>query len=373
MASVHKIASWLSGSLTVGVIAGLAALPFQVVVTELPAAEDGGPRAIRIATPPRPQKAIRKEPVRVADATTTRTDASVTVAAVAPGGDVDHPPESTSASADVYGPPVPAPWSDSEIRAALQECLEILAPLGTDIDVVPASREGVCGTPAALLVRAVGNPRVELQPPATLNCKMTAALHAWVSKTLQPAAKDTFGQPVTHLVGTSAYSCRTRYGLPGEKLSEHAFANAIDIAGFRLAGGRSIDVLSSWGPTERDIAKAKVEAEKAKAQAEAKKGRDDKSEAEVKSDEPFGPPKPADLEPRRNRRQDASFAQNRMALGAGTESERKGPGDQAFVRKLHAGACGTFTTVLGPEANEAHRNHFHFDLAERRRGGAYCQ
>jgi len=28
--------------------------------------------------------------------------------------------------------------------------------------------------------------------------------------------------------------------------------------------------------------------------------------------------------------------------------------------------------VLGPEANEAHRNHFHFDLAHRR-SSAFCQ
>ena len=34
-----------------------------------------------------------------------------------------------------------------------------------------------------------------------------------------------------------------------------------------------------------------------------------------------------------------------------------------FLRRLHKGACGTFGTVLGPDANEAHRNHFHFDLA----------
>ena len=38
-----------------------------------------------------------------------------------------------------------------------------------------------------------------------------------------------------------------------------------------------------------------------------------------------------------------------------------------FLRRLHKGACGIFGTVLGPEANEAHRDHFHLDLAPRRR------
>ena len=43
-----------------------------------------------------------------------------------------------------------------------------------------------------------------------------------------------------------------------------------------------------------------------------------------------------------------------------------------FLRRLHKGACGVFGTVLGPEANEAHRDHFHFDLAHRR-SSAFCQ
>jgi hypothetical protein len=46
--------------------------------------------------------------------------------------------------------------------------------------------------------------------------------------------------------------------------------------------------------------------------------------------------------------------------------------EAAFLRRLHRGACETFSTVLGPDANEAHRNHFHFDLAARKRG-PYCQ
>lgn len=36
------------------------------------------------------------------------------------------------------------------------------------------------------------------------------------------------------------------------------------------------------------------------------------------------------------------------------------------------GACGPFGTVLGPNANAAHRDHFHFDTA-RYRSGSYCR
>lgn len=37
-----------------------------------------------------------------------------------------------------------------------------------------------------------------------------------------------------------------------------------------------------------------------------------------------------------------------------------------FLREIHAAACQIFGTTLGPEANEAHRNHFHVDMAYRR-------
>jgi hypothetical protein len=43
-----------------------------------------------------------------------------------------------------------------------------------------------------------------------------------------------------------------------------------------------------------------------------------------------------------------------------------------FLRAVHASACKTFGTTLGPEANDAHRNHFHFDLAERKTSN-FCE
>lgn len=49
----------------------------------------------------------------------------------------------------------------------------------------------------------------------------------------------------------------------------------------------------------------------------------------------------------------------------------KGPEGAAFLRAAWTSACGPFGTVLGPEANAAHRDHFHFDVAKRR--NAYCE
>jgi hypothetical protein len=42
------------------------------------------------------------------------------------------------------------------------------------------------------------------------------------------------------------------------------------------------------------------------------------------------------------------------------------------LRKLHKAACGPFGTVLGPESDGYHEDHFHFDTA-RYRSGSYCR
>ena len=42
---------------------------------------------------------------------------------------------------------------------------------------------------------------------------------------------------------------------------------------------------------------------------------------------------------------------------------------RAFLRSVHAGACRVFTTVLGPNYDYQHRNHFHLDLARHGRDG----
>lgn len=42
-----------------------------------------------------------------------------------------------------------------------------------------------------------------------------------------------------------------------------------------------------------------------------------------------------------------------------------------FLRSIWRRACGPFKTVLGPESDRHHRNHFHFDVADRR--STFCR
>ncbi len=46
--------------------------------------------------------------------------------------------------------------------------------------------------------------------------------------------------------------------------------------------------------------------------------------------------------------------------------------DGARLRRMWKAACGPFGTVLGPNANRFHLDHFHFDTA-RYRSGSYCR
>ena len=47
-------------------------------------------------------------------------------------------------------------------------------------------------------------------------------------------------------------------------------------------------------------------------------------------------------------------------------------GSRKALRRMHKGACGPFGTVLGPQADRYHLDHFHFDTA-RYRSGSYCR
>ena len=85
-----------------------------------------------------------------------------------------------------------------------------------------------------------------LTPPATLACPLVSALDRWVAEGVQPAAQKWFGTQVATIKQISAYSCRGMVGAGTSHVSEHAFGNALDVAGFVLADGRKITVKDGW-------------------------------------------------------------------------------------------------------------------------------
>ena len=87
---------------------------------------------------------------------------------------------------------------------------------------------------------------VAVKPAATLACPIVSALDRWLADSVQSAAQRWFGARVVEIKQISAYSCRGMNGNSRAHISEHAFGNALDIAGFTLADGRHISVKDGW-------------------------------------------------------------------------------------------------------------------------------
>jgi len=250
-------------------------------------------------------------------------------------------------------PPAPLPpalqkapeWTESEIADAKAECARLLDKITVVTEPLPPAREGACGAPSPRELQSVGESKVRFQPPATLRCPMIAALNTWISDKLQPAAKKSFGSPIVRVLAGS-YSCRNRYGLARAPISEHAFMNAIDISGFVLENGKIIRVSKSWtAPKEEASAETKkpgvahngraktVTVVAVQISASKVGATDAEDKSKTKPDDAKKPEKDATSE---------------------------------FLHLAHDDACEIFGTVLGPDANAAHHDHFHLDMKERK-------
>src|SRR5271169_3658760 len=119
--------------------------------------------------------------------------------------------------------------------------------------IVPASEidgPGICGMTHPLKVSALANGAIVVDKALTIDCPMIPALEAWLDGIVEPDAQTRFGQRVATVKVFGAYSCRGIDNMPGARLSEHAFGNAVDVAGFTLADGRQIDFVHDWKKTD---------------------------------------------------------------------------------------------------------------------------
>jgi hypothetical protein len=255
------------------------------------------------------------------------------------------------ASEPLGPPPPPQTWTAAEITSARAVCGRLITEEKFEFRNLDPIREGTCGAPAPISfaglkievererIKQVVTPpseqekdekdadikspaqsekpkeakevkqvkevkeivkeelEIDFLPAVTVTCPLAAAVERWFREVVLPKAKEHLQDEIVSLVNGAAYNCRTRYNDPGQRISYHAFAEAIDISGFRTTKGDIINVEQHWEGAE---------------------------------------------------------------------------GRSRFLQEVHAGACRIFGTVLGPRANAAHRNHFHFDMAKRR-FSSYCQ
>lgn len=182
--------------------------------------------------------------------------------------------------------PLVVDWQLVEVGRDRGLCKRTILQTGINARQIPDKPfEDGCGWENAVGLLSIAGAQFPARP---LDCEVAAGLAMWMKHVVQPEAQRLFGEPVVRLGNMGTYSCRNIIGTRfwGNRRSQHATANAVDIGSFRLASGKVISVLDHWNVPD-----------------------------------------------------------NRST----------------FLQLVHRGACRYFRVVLGPEYNEAHRNHFHFD------------
>jgi hypothetical protein len=332
--------------------------------------------------------------------------------------------------------PKPNLWSKAEIENARQACIQLLKGLDVVALPVEPFRDGDCGAPAAVQLVSLGrSPEVTFSPPPVMTCEMVAGLGKWLGE-IQPSARRYLGAPLIRIEVMSSYSCRNAYGRRDARLSEHGRANALDISAFLTSVGYETAVLDHWGPTQRMARRAPIvpplgspgaqpiptvvaapgsaqpapppnfaaarsivqlpsnpapaitpafvanrpvaapppvavpgpvvqppsPVVAAQPEAPSASGTFTAGVRALTGSDPFRQPEAMSLMPM------SRLGGPRSLLPDDVPSDAKAK----FLRDIHVSGCRIFGTVLGPEANRAHENHFHVDMAERRTG-SFCE
>ncbi|HEV2505597.1 MAG TPA: extensin family protein [Mesorhizobium sp.] len=149
--------------------------------------------------------------------------------------------------------PLPDPRSNiapaERMPAEETACRERLKALGAEFEEAKAKRDDVlgCSLPYPLMLKKLER-SVEIAPDVEIDCAMAETMSRFVKDVVAPAAKAELGQELKSISQASGYVCRPRNG--STKLSEHAFGNALDIAGLTFADGTTIEVGKTSSPPQ---------------------------------------------------------------------------------------------------------------------------
>jgi len=136
-----------------------------------------------------------------------------------------------------------------------EACRVRLTRLGVAFEPLAPIAEGQCTAPLPLKVTALAD-GVVLRPAATLTCRAAEGLARWATE-VQVEAQRAFAKPLTALDIGGSYVCRGQNHDVDAKLSEHAFADAVDIMSFAVTGRAAVAVKDATDdPAEASFLKA---------------------------------------------------------------------------------------------------------------------
>jgi hypothetical protein len=135
-------------------------------------------------------------------------------------------------------------------EAATLQCHIDLARERIGFRALPDQRfAGGCSALGAVQLLEMGIPATNLR---AMTCPLARQFARWTRESVQPAADQWLGSRIVRVETMGTYACRTVNSRPGARLSEHGFANAVDVSGFVLADGRRVTVENDWnGGDER--------------------------------------------------------------------------------------------------------------------------
>lgn len=135
-----------------------------------------------------------------------------------------------------------------EITAVTDACIQVLREAGVQVERAPDRDDGgFCIVRGA--VRITGGAVTPLSPGGlVMQCPLAVRYVIWDRQVLQPAAEEILGSRVARVENYGSYSCRRIYNSdrPQDRPSEHARANALDVAAVRLEDGRTVSLTGDW-------------------------------------------------------------------------------------------------------------------------------
>lgn len=179
--------------------------------------------------------------------------------------------------ADRYAPPQDLPWKPlrlddplglatrgkmARVGARPAACRAVLGEGAVAFRSLADRASGFCSVRGAVAFTG-GNPALFPAAPP-MSCPEGLAYQIWMRQAVQPAADRLLGSRVITVQHYGTYACRRVAGHGASAIvSQHAFANAIDIAGFTLANGRTVSLLADWrsvGPEGRFLHRVRDQA-----------------------------------------------------------------------------------------------------------------
>ncbi|CAM6711971.1 MULTISPECIES: extensin family protein [Enterobacter] len=107
-----------------------------------------------------------------------------------------------------------------------------------------ADSAGECPLINVVRVRDFGP--VGLNGSFLASCPLALSSALFISQQARPLTKRYTGSDLVRIDHLGSFACRNIYHRPDARRSEHATAEALDIAAFRLANGERVTVLNGW-------------------------------------------------------------------------------------------------------------------------------